>query len=455
MNWMKLFSVLALLLTGTAFGQPPIPVVKKDSCYKQADARKKQRFPEWECGKLAGVVDCNEKLELDEGSNTVITASGKQPFSGTCETCHMNGLLERRVKFVNGKQDGIDTTKYATGCLMVIRSHVQGVENGHWTYFYDSLGTVAWEQNFSMGQKHGPQIYYSRKEKASMGDTVKFETYTNGILNGPKITYDSKGKRQKMATYVNGLLEGPFLIYNPQGQIIEELNYKQGKKNGVFKYYYDDGKLLRTENWSMDAKNGEFKTFYYDQTLQTLETYKKSSNNDPEKRMDGEVYECSTKQTAEEIYKMLNENMTAKQIREKLSEESGVNITTGKSINPDLTPGLEGKKLEGGVNKPYELKSNKKYYVVKVNRISSLAQPEVREGWFEEYYPDHKPKRRALYKKDVLIEEHVFDENGRETKTFGGEAKAGNEDDAVPTGGKKKKSKKPKKAKEPAKVEGE
>jgi antitoxin component YwqK of YwqJK toxin-antitoxin module len=342
---MKWFPVIIVLLTFTAFGQPPIPVVKKDSCYKAAEARKKQRFPEWECGKVAGIVDCNEKLELDEGSNTVITASGKMPFTGTCETCHQNGLLERRVTFVNGKQNGIDTTKYASGCPMVIRSHVQGVENGRWTYFYDSLGTVAWEENYSMGQKHGPQVYYSKKQKASSGDTTKFEMYTNGVLNGPKITYDSKGKRMKQVSYVNGLLEGPFLVYNKEGKIIEELMYKQGKRNGVFKYYYDDGTLLRTENWTMDVRNGEFKTLYYEGHIQTLENYKKG----------------------------------------------------------------------------------------------------IKEGWFEEYFPDQKPKRRALYKKDVLIEEHVFDENGREIKTFGGEVNSGAEDDEVPTGGKKKKEKKPKK----------
>src|SRR3989338_4171726 len=97
---------------------------------------------EWDCGKLAGVVDCNEKLELDEASNTVITVSAKKPFSGQCETCHMNGILERRVTFVGGKQNGTDTTYYASGCPMVIRTHVKGVENGHWAYFYDSLGTV-------------------------------------------------------------------------------------------------------------------------------------------------------------------------------------------------------------------------------------------------------------------------------------------------------------------------
>src|SRR5687768_17665313 len=107
---MKLLAVLFTLFTVSVFAQPGnLPVIKKDSCYKKAAARSKQRFAEWECGKIAGVVDCNEKLELDEASNTVITASAKTPFSGTCETCHMNGILERRITFVNGKTNGVDT----------------------------------------------------------------------------------------------------------------------------------------------------------------------------------------------------------------------------------------------------------------------------------------------------------------------------------------------------------
>lgn len=271
---MKHFISLLILLPFLAVGQIQNPVTQKDSCFRKSEARKGQRFTEWECGKLAGVVDCNEKLEMDPDSKLVITSSGKKPFTGTCETCHMNGILERRVRFVNGRQDGVDTTTYPSGCPMVIRSHVQGVENGRWIYFYDSLGTVAWEMNYSMGEKNGTQVYYSRKPKASIGDTTKLETYTNGVLNGPKITY-AKGKRTKKANYVNGLLDGPFLVYGTDGQIIEELNYKQGKRNGVFKYYYDDGKLLRTENWTMDVKNGEFKTFYYQGFIQTSENYRK------------------------------------------------------------------------------------------------------------------------------------------------------------------------------------
>lgn len=443
---MKWCTLLLLLVTVKAFAQPGIPVIKKDSCYKIADARKGKRFTEWDCGKLAGVVDCNEKLELDEASNTVITASAKKPFSGQCETCHMNGILERRVTFVNGKTNGTDTTYYASGCPMVIRTHVQGVENGHWTYFYDSLGTVAWEMNYSVGQKHGPQIFYSRKPKASSGDTTKYENYINGVLQGPKVTYNSKGKRTKQSNYVNGLLEGAFLVYNAEGKIIEEINYKQGKRDGISKYYYDDGVLLRTESWSMDTKNGEFKTFYYNGDIQTLENYKKSSGK-PEERMDVEIYEVPTKQQAELVFELLNKRTKEEKIREQVGD--GLNVTKSQAVDPAQTPLIKGEKLARGVNRPYE--KDKKYYVVLVHQVVSIPQKEVKEGWFEEYFPDKKKKRRALYKKDVLVEEYVWDESGRLIKSMGGnEGGAGAEDDAVPTKGKKKKEKKPK-AKKPKK----
>jgi hypothetical protein len=49
-----------LVLAAVSYAQPKFGVDKKDSCYKKATERSKQRFAEWECGKIAGVVDCNE-----------------------------------------------------------------------------------------------------------------------------------------------------------------------------------------------------------------------------------------------------------------------------------------------------------------------------------------------------------------------------------------------------------
>src|SRR5690606_31961867 len=100
---MKKILFLFCLIHTVVFAQPNFGVVKRDSvpCYKKAELRAKNRYAEWECGKIAGIVNCNEKLEMSADGKQVVTSNAKMPFSGICETCHMNGILERRVEFVN------------------------------------------------------------------------------------------------------------------------------------------------------------------------------------------------------------------------------------------------------------------------------------------------------------------------------------------------------------------
>ncbi len=448
---MKTLVAVFCLFSLMVSAQPNFGVTRKDSvpCYQKAADRAKQRYTEWECGKIAGVVDCNQKLEMSQDGKRVVTSSQKMPFSGICETCHMNGILERRVTFVDGYANGIDTTYYKSGCIMVIRSHVQGVEDGHWTYFNDSTQVPAWEKTYKLGQLEGAQLTYNAK-----GDTAKYENYADGVLNGPKITYDSKGVRNKQVNYVKGLLDGPFLVYNREGKIIEELNFKEGKKHGVQHYYYDDGKLLRTETWDMDSRNGEFKTLFYDQTLQTIENYKKVTPK-PNQYVTAELYACPTKEVAEALGQMLYEKKTKAQALDSLKDANiVVSAVRGEALSENAI--LKGNNLAKGVNRP--IKSGKFYYVAVVSELKSMTKMEVREGLFEERFPDGKLKSRAIYKKDILVEEHVFDEQGREIRTFGGTPNSGKEDDAMPTTNKQKKEKEKKKpkSKEPEpKKEGE
>jgi antitoxin component YwqK of YwqJK toxin-antitoxin module len=268
MRWVVVF--VSIVWATVSLAQLEVPKNQGKKCYEKLDSKKGSRFGEWECGKLAGVVDCNDKLTYDEDSKLILSGNMGRPFSGTCETCHMNGLLERRITFVNGKEHGTDSTYYSSGCLQVVRNHFQGQENGQWVFYFDSTQVVAWEMNYAYGQKHGMQIWKTRE-----GDTSRIEFYNNGLLHGTKKLYYSKSRIEKEITYVNGLMEGPFKHYTIEGILLDEITYKQGKKNGESKYYYDDGKLLRTEKWTMDQKDGEFKTFYYQGHLQTLETYKK------------------------------------------------------------------------------------------------------------------------------------------------------------------------------------
>lgn len=279
---MRLLIVLFVFGAFYCAGQIETQAAKsKDSCYflmENGKRVKQKRFADWECGKLVGVVDCNEALEYNKNADVVIlrttdlvnSAGGGKPFTGTCESCYYNGKLQRRVRFVNGKQDGIDTTYYKSGCPQVIVSNVNGLESGKQYYFYDSTQYLAWEMSYQLGEKHGTQVYYSKK-----GDTTKLENYMNGILHGVKKTYYDSSKVKKEVHYFNGIFQGPFILYNRDGQIIEKLNYKEGKKNDECSYFYDNGAPLRTESWKMGEKNGSFKSFYIQGHVLSSENYKK------------------------------------------------------------------------------------------------------------------------------------------------------------------------------------
>ena len=318
-------------------------------CYEKSRPEPGRRFVDWQCGKVAAVVDCNEKLSFDERSNTVTIAKNGLAFEGVCETCHNNGVLERRLTFVNGKEEGKDTTYYRSGCPQVVRTHIGGVENGQWLYYFDSTQQLAWEMNYYLGEKNGKCIYFKPN-----GDTTLVEFYTKGLLSGPKKTYYPNGQLEREINYLNGVFEGKFKIYSAEGKLVDNLVFKAGKKDGSQKYFYNEGSLMRTENWAAGVKDGEFKAFYIQGNVQSVEFYKRGQ----------------------------------------------------------------------------------------------------KEGLFLEYYPDQKLKRKAIYKKDVLIEDHQYDEDGEETYTFGVEVEVELEDDSMPFGDpnekpKKNKEKKPKKEKEP------
>ncbi len=338
---MKYFVVLICLFSiVSVLAQPGIPEVKeKKLCYERYDATgeiippSQRRYAEWECGKLAGVIDCNEKLTYDQDADLIYSGSYGSPFTGTCETCHMTGVLERRVTFVSGKRQGTDTSFYASGCTRIIQTHIQGVESGRWLNFYDSTGYLAWENNYQLGELHGKQIYFKNKNEEGYSDTTLWENYAAGNLHGIKRTYYTKSRIKNMVSYENGVLDGPFKVHNLKGVIIQDVLYKEGEKHEEAKYYYDDGTLLKVENYNMGVKNGDFTTFFYQGDIQVKESFKK-----------------------------------------------GVKI-----------------------------------------------------GWFLEFYPNKITKQKILYdKKGVRIEEHRYDEQGRETFAFGTPDNGGAEDDKVP-----------------------
>jgi antitoxin component YwqK of YwqJK toxin-antitoxin module len=276
---------------------------EKDSCYfrfktvKDDNGEDKKvrittkaelRYLEWECGKKSGWYDCNSDLSYREETNTVYKinndrsnfAGTDKPFTGNCESCHQNGRVQRRVKFVDGKEDGIDTTYYESGCPQIVRELVQGVDHGTWYYMYDSTELLAWEMSYYLGEKHGKHIFFKlQDDDRNRLDTTKWENYDMGYLHGMKRTYHDNGALKMEVNYDHGWYDGKFRLFNNDREVIQEIDYAQGRKHGEAKHYYDDGELLRTEMWDKGLRNGEFKTYFYDQKIQEIESYKKGRKN--------------------------------------------------------------------------------------------------------------------------------------------------------------------------------
>lgn len=290
---MKLFTFLFFIASFSVVTFSQIGEVgARKLCWEKSTERKGQRFVDWECGKSDQVVDCNESLESDPGSSLVLTRKTGARFTGTCETCHENGIKQRVVNFKDGLTDGVDTTYYRSGCTQVIRTHVLGKENGKWVFYNDSSGLEAWEINFLNGEKHGKSIYFShnqvdtkskkikvagKEEEVTYGvyesDTTKIEYFVNGKLDGTRKEYFPGSKLKKEVNYKEGRLHGDFIVYNPDGDVLQQLSYDEGEKDGEWTYYYNDGSLLKIENWDKGTKRGVFKTFYIQGHLQSKEEY--------------------------------------------------------------------------------------------------------------------------------------------------------------------------------------
>ncbi|MDX1445530.1 toxin-antitoxin system YwqK family antitoxin [Lishizhenia sp.] len=294
-NWILL--VLVIMVQSFVFGQMEKlgePCYQKTLDRKEAMKKSRSRYVEWECGKDPEIVDCNQALQLDPETERVYTngsandfSTGGQLFTGYCESCHDNGIRKRLVYFENGLQNGKDTTYYESGCPLVVTSYIAGKENGTWTKFFDSSGYVAWEINFLDNKKHGRSIYFAQYPNGEDRnghprytiDTLKIESFVNGILDGTKKEFYKDSKIKREVNYKMGELHGAFKTYGEDGTLLEDLNFEDGEKEGEQKYYYDNGAPLRTENWKKHLKEGNFTTFYIQGHVQKSEVYKKGQKH--------------------------------------------------------------------------------------------------------------------------------------------------------------------------------
>jgi peptidyl-prolyl cis-trans isomerase SurA len=97
-------------------------------------------------------------------------------------------------------------------------------------------------------------------------------------------------------------------------------------------------------------------------------------------RIDAIVYECSTKDIADKVSKMIqNDTISSKNVIDVINKESELNlrVRTNK-FDKDQTPYLKGQNIVKGINTTYSFEG--KFYVLKVAEILAPAPKELTES---------------------------------------------------------------------------
>ena len=159
----QLFWIFLLISTGSVFSQ------KK--CYE--DSIDAEGYIVSDCGRKKGVVNFDEKLMIEPGTNVILWDHNKQPFNGECESCFGHNEKTRfRFKVEYGNINGNYVSNYESGCIQERGVKVMGKFDGLIEIFYDSTNAVKEIANYVLGKLDGPQLFLRPN-----GDTISFENY--------------------------------------------------------------------------------------------------------------------------------------------------------------------------------------------------------------------------------------------------------------------------------------
>lgn len=165
----------------------------------------------------------------------------------------------------SGLKQGEWKEYYETGELKASGKYENGLKIGEWKYWYEN-GKLEQKGIYVKGEKPDKEWTWYFKN----GNTLRKETYINGIENGFLTEYSDSGTIITYGEYVDGLEEG---VWTYQlGDIKIEGSYKEGTRTGEWKYWYDNGNLFFKGIFLDDNPDGKH-TYYWDNSKIKEEGY--------------------------------------------------------------------------------------------------------------------------------------------------------------------------------------
>ena len=106
------------------------------------------------------------------------------------------------------------------------------LREGEWTYYHSGTKNILTKEHYTNGVLDGKKVTYYRNNV--LAEEI---TYKNGVKSGVNNYFSTKGKPLKELIFVNDKLHGPAIYYNGYGIKILEGNYKNGRKYGIWKKF--------------------------------------------------------------------------------------------------------------------------------------------------------------------------------------------------------------------------
>lgn len=253
--------------------------------------------------KKSGIYDDENGKKTDYYYGDVVKAeytltNGK--LNGPIKVFYENGKLKKTGQYVNGFESGIFREYDELGNLDAEYTMLNGKRTGLFKVYEN--GKLSYSNYYLEDKKNGQFIdYYYDKESGDLflkqigeyvndiktgtwklfylednkEDLLKFENYTNGVLNGP--FQDVKGDSLIIGTYKNEKLHGDYKIYRDivktvlggiirtdlrELTLISEGAYFEGLKSGYWKNYDITKALVSEGGFSNGLETGEWKYYY-------------------------------------------------------------------------------------------------------------------------------------------------------------------------------------------------
>lgn len=106
------------------------------------------------------------------------------------------------------------------------------------------------------GQKVGTWTSYYPDD----GYIQNISNYHNGVLMGPFLEFDERGRLNKHYTYENNLLSGQFASFK-NGRLTNKVEYLNGKLNGFSREYNTKSVLIKEAHYKDDVLDGEVNSY--------------------------------------------------------------------------------------------------------------------------------------------------------------------------------------------------